>query len=57
MNWQELLPLIQAGGNAALLVSVYFMLKITDRLARIDTRLEVLLAQQKLFDPVKEGHR
>lgn len=56
MNWSELLPIIQAGGNAALLVSVYFMLKITDRLARIDTRLEVLLAQQKLFDPVKEHH-
>ncbi len=46
MSFDELVKIAQAGGNMALLVSVFYMLKITDRLARIDTRLKMLLHRE-----------
>jgi hypothetical protein len=39
----EILKLIQGGGNAALMVAVYFIYKAANRLARIELILEILL--------------
>lgn len=48
----EIMPLVQSGGNVALLVCVYFISKVAYRLARIEVMLRMFLSAMghKEFD-------
>lgn len=58
MALDEMIRLVQAGGNVALLVSVYYMMKIAGRLARIDAHLDVLIYREGLrtLTPKENNH-
>lgn len=45
MEINELLKLATAGGNIAMLISVYFIMKASERLARIEKALSLYMEE------------
>lgn len=54
-GFTEILSLLQGGGNAALLVAVYFIYKAANRLSRIEKMLEILLMRENPRVILPEG--
>lgn len=47
-DYGKIVEILQGGGNAALLVAVYFIYKAAHRLSRIEVMMEIILARGQI---------
>lgn len=49
-DFSEFAKILQSGGNAALMISVYFIYKAAHRLSRIELMLEIIIGRNSKGD-------